>query len=78
MLDIHGTQIRAGDTLMINPAHSRNNPHKTEYAQSYKVIKGKKGVLCLEHEDSPLHRYYRPDQWEIVESFKRRAVTQIR
>lgn len=65
MNDRKGDKIRAGDRLK-----TVDDP-----GQYHKVIKGKKGELCLENEDAPLKHYYHMFQWEIVkEKITRTAI----
>lgn len=56
MNDRTGEKIRAGHCLQTT----------ADPGNYHKVIKGKKGQLCLENPDSPLEFYYHMFQWEIV------------
>ena len=57
MNDRTGRQIKIGHTLQTSA-----DPYNV-----YKVIKGKKGELCIENQDSPLRHYNQMFQWEIVD-----------
>jgi gentisate 1,2-dioxygenase len=56
MVDKHGTEIKAGDTLF--------NPYDRD--QYHEVIAGGDGTLFLGDLDSPLERYAPQEWWEII------------